>query len=52
MNLSKRNFKLSKRTLFVFKNQSGRDGLFISADPSTVFGPTATNSGAVPKNNA
>jgi hypothetical protein len=48
MNLSKRNFKLSKRTLFVFKKQNGINGLFISADPSTVYGPTVVQT-VIPK---
>jgi len=43
MNLSKRNFKLSKRTLFVFKKQSVVNGLMISADPSTIFGPSTAH---------
>jgi hypothetical protein len=40
MNLSKRNFKVSKKTLFVFKNQSGVNGLAISSDPGTSFSIT------------
>ena len=37
MNLSKRNFKLAKKTLFVFKKQSGIKGQIISSDPGTSF---------------
>jgi len=52
MNLSKRNFKLSKRTVFLFKKQLGVNGYMISSDPvGTVYGPTTVNT-IVPKHNA
>jgi hypothetical protein len=45
MNLSKKNFKVSKKTLLVFKSLEKID-LPISSDPvGTVYGPTTTNSG-------
>lgn len=49
MNLSKRNFKLSKRTVFIFRKKSGANQMFISSDPGTSFSITTSNTGVVPK---
>ncbi|SDZ96253.1 hypothetical protein SAMN05443550_101552 [Pedobacter hartonius] len=50
MNLSKRNFKLAKKTVFVFKNQLNRSGLLISSDQNTSFSITTPNTSITPRN--
>jgi len=49
MNLSKRNFKLTKKTLFVFKKQQSTNGLFISSDQNTSFSITTPNTSITPR---
>jgi len=42
MNLSRRNFKLSKKTVFVFKTKSVKNPVF-SSDPSNTYSISVTN---------
>ncbi|MET1054307.1 MAG: hypothetical protein ABWY16_03280 [Pedobacter sp.] len=48
MNLGKRNFKVAKKTLFVFKGQSPFNNIIISSDPGTSFSITTPGT-MVPK---
>jgi hypothetical protein len=49
MNLSRRNFKVTKKTLFVFKKQISMNELLISSDQNTSFSITTPNTGVTTK---